>query len=127
MQRVIILAVLCLSLAVTPALAATQTYVVFFQSWSAAFDQLALKVLLHAAAAAKTDPSAAITVTSAADTIGSHQANIYLSETRAQVVTDALTTAGISPSRIHQVALGATGTPDTSEQFERRVVITITP
>jgi outer membrane protein OmpA-like peptidoglycan-associated protein len=108
-----------------PAAAPLPRYVVYFPTWSADFDQSARDILAQAGKAAAAAPTAPITVSGHADTIGSSQANIYLSETRAQVVADALVASGVNPARIHQHALGESGIPDTSEQFERRVVIEI--
>ncbi|HUC16852.1 MAG TPA: OmpA family protein [Acetobacteraceae bacterium] len=99
-------------------------YVVFFQEWSAALDAPALQAIAAAAAIAAKTPDAPITVTGYADPLGSVQANIYLTETRAQVVTDQLTADGVNPARIHQRAAGKVGFQLTSQE-SRRVVITI--
>ncbi len=101
-----------------------RAFIVFFQEWSAGFDEPALQTIALAAAAAKADPSAAIAVTGYADPLGSVQANIYLTETRAQVVTDQLVADGVSPSRIHQHAAGKVPYQLTSQE-SRRVVITV--
>jgi outer membrane protein OmpA-like peptidoglycan-associated protein len=101
-----------------------RNYIVFFQEWSAGFDAPALKTIAVAAAQAKQDPAATITVTGYADPLGSVQANIYLTETRAQVVTDQLTADGVPAARIRQRAVGKVPYELTSQE-SRRVVITI--
>lgn len=99
-------------------------YVVFFQEWSAGLDQPALQTIATAAAAAAKNPTAPVNVTGYADPLGSKQANIYLSETRAQVVIDQLTADGVAPERTHLHAAGITNYSLTSQE-SRRVVITI--
>ncbi len=103
---------------------AGRTYIVFFQEWCAAFDAPALATIAAAAAEAGKEPGATITVTGYADPLGSVQANIYLTETRAQVVTDQLATDGVTPARIRQRAAGKVPYQLTSQE-SRRVVITI--
>jgi outer membrane protein OmpA-like peptidoglycan-associated protein len=99
-------------------------YVVFFQQWSAAIDTPAQSVIDAAARAAKANPAARVTVSAYADTTGSAQANVYLTQTRAQVVTDALVQDGVDPTRIAQQPQGATpGVGGTQES--RRVVISV--
>lgn len=101
---------------------------VFFQPFSAALDQPALTTIAAVAAAANQQPSARIYVTGAADSTGSSKANKYLSETRAQVVADALVSDGIAHSRIHVRAIGvapAPGPTGTPAQSARRVLIQI--
>jgi outer membrane protein OmpA-like peptidoglycan-associated protein len=102
---------------------------VFFQPWSAALDNNALSAIASAAQGAKAMPEADVSVTGAADSQGSQQANIYLSKTRAQVVADQLAADGVDPSRIRVHGVGivpATGVPDgTPAQFARRVVIQV--
>jgi outer membrane protein OmpA-like peptidoglycan-associated protein len=101
-----------------------RAYVVFFQEWSAALDTPALQTIAAAAAIAAKDPNAPVIVTGYADPLGSVQANIYLTETRAQVVTDQLTADGVNPVRIRQRAAGKVGFQLTSQE-SRRVVIAI--
>lgn len=110
-----------------PAANAGRGYLVFFQPWSAALDPTALAIISTAYRAANASPAATVTVSGFADTIGTAQANVYLSETRAQVVADALVADGLTPSRIRRQALGEKGTPNTSEQYERRVLIQVGP
>ena len=69
-----------------------------------------------------------MTVTGAADSVGSSKANKDLSQTRAQVVADALVSDGVAPGRIHTRAIGiapshaAYGTP---AQYARRALIQV--
>jgi outer membrane protein OmpA-like peptidoglycan-associated protein len=102
---------------------------VFFQPWSAALDDNALSAIASAAQGAKAMPEADVSVTGAADSQGSAQANHYLSQTRAQVVADQLAADGVDPSRIRVHGAGivsVSGVPDGSPaQFARRVVIQV--
>jgi outer membrane protein OmpA-like peptidoglycan-associated protein len=107
-----------------PAPTPAQSYVVFFAEWSAALDNAGLSVVSNAATAAKTAPAATVTVVGYADPTGSAQANIDISRTRAQQVTDQLVLDGIAPNRIQQVARGITGFAGTSQE-SRRVEINI--
>ena len=101
---------------------------VFFQTFSAALDQSAISTIASAAKTANQKPNARITVIGAADGVGSARANKYLSETRAQVVADALVADGVAAERIHIRGMGiapsavAAGTP---AQSSRRVLIEI--
>jgi len=107
-----------------PAIPATP---IFFQSFSANLDAPALTAIAAAARQAQADPAAPITVVGAADTIGSAKANRLLSETRAQVVADALESDGIPAARIRTQGLGETTTPGSTlpTQFSRRALIRI--
>ena len=103
---------------------------VFFQPFSAALDQPALNNITSAAKAANAQPQARVIVVGAADTVGSAPANKYLSETRAQVVADALVADGVAQDRIHTRAIGETALSlpaNTPAQFSRRVLIRIQP
>lgn len=82
-------------------------FVVFFQQWSAAVDGPAQDVIGKAAAYAKAHPAAITRVTGFADPTGSRQANILLSELRAQVVADGLASAGVPPARISKIGHGS--------------------
>jgi outer membrane protein OmpA-like peptidoglycan-associated protein len=99
-------------------------YVVFFQEWSAAIDQPASAVIEAAAKAAQADPKATVLVAGFADPKGSAQANIYLSELRAQVVADQLQHDGLPADRIKQTAAGSVAYEFTRQE-SRRVVISI--
>jgi len=105
------------------AAASARTFVVFFQEWSAGLDKPALETIAAAARAAAQDPSATVTVTGFADPLGSVQANIYLTETRAQVVTDQLTADGVAAARIHQHAAGKVPYQLTSQESRRAVIV----
>jgi hypothetical protein len=96
--------------------------VVFFVEWSGALDDVAYDIIQTAADAAKKSPDAKLTVTGFADRKGSKQADIYLSELRAQVVVDALVADGIPANRITMQAAGAM--PVTGV-IGRRVEITL--
>ncbi len=100
---------------------------VFFQPFSAALDQPALTIIAAAAKAANAEPDAPITVTGAADSVGGSKANELLSETRAQVVADALVSDGVAQSRITVTGIGEATTPTTgaAAQFSRRALIQI--
>jgi outer membrane protein OmpA-like peptidoglycan-associated protein len=101
---------------------------VFFQPFSAALDNSALTTIAAVAKAANAEPGARVTVTGAADTVGSAKANKYLSETRAQVVADALESYGVADSRIRVRSVGAVASPNgpgVAAQYSRRALITI--
>jgi outer membrane protein OmpA-like peptidoglycan-associated protein len=82
-------------------------YVVFFEPFSAQLDEAAQKVLAEAAAAAKKQSDAPVTVIGYADPEGSAQTNRDLSRTRAGVVADALIKDGVSGPRIRRRAMGS--------------------
>ncbi|MDE2581657.1 MAG: OmpA family protein [Rhodospirillales bacterium] len=119
-----VLGLLCLL--ALPAQAATpaRRFVVFFQDWSAAIDPSARAVIARAAAWAKAHPHERVSVTGAADRVGGNRANRLLSELRAQVVTDRLTTDGVAERRVRQNALGAVGYEKKS-QMSRRAIISV--
>lgn len=100
------------------------TYVVFFSEWSAAIDTPSLGTIANAGKAAKAKPQATVTVIGYADPAGSPQANSYMSQTRAQVVTDQLVRDGVAPSRILHAGRGPTDF-SASAQESRRVQIDI--
>lgn len=92
----------------TPA-AAGQSYSVFFQEWSAALDDTALKAIRQAADNAHAHPGVPIRVSGyAANDTGSNTANELLSRTRAQQVVDQLVSDGVDRGRIRINARGAT-------------------
>jgi outer membrane protein OmpA-like peptidoglycan-associated protein len=97
-------------------------YVVFFQEWSAALDDSAQGVIGNAAAWAKAHPDTIVQVVGSADPTGSRQANILLSELRAQVVVDRLATDGVDTQRIAQTGAGSVQFTLTSQE-SRRVTI----
>lgn len=104
----------------------SRNYVVFFKEWSAAIDKPAASVISAAAKAAKANSALKVHVTAYADTTGSAQANHYLTQTRAQVVTDALTADGVPANRIEQSSEGSVPAVDTKQE-SRRVTITLGP
>ncbi|HET6195116.1 MAG TPA: OmpA family protein [Acetobacteraceae bacterium] len=85
-----------------------RTFVLYFTSWSALIEQPADQIVAAAVAAANADPLVNITVTGYASTIGSVEANTLLARLRAQVVTDALVTAGVNRERIRLSATSPT-------------------
>jgi outer membrane protein OmpA-like peptidoglycan-associated protein len=101
-----------------------QKFVVFFQDWSAALDNNAQAVISNAAAWVKAHPRNIAHVNGFADTTGSKEANILLSDLRAQVVVDQLQTDGIDPSQIQQTGHGSVQFA-LSSQESRRVEISI--
>ncbi|MEJ0048322.1 MAG: OmpA family protein [Rhodospirillales bacterium] len=98
-------AALALSLLASPA-GAQPVRIVFFADWSGAIDDAAKNVIDQAAAVAKRSPDADVTVTGYADSTGSDQANLYLTQLRAQRVIDRLTADGVDASRLKMVAAG---------------------
>jgi outer membrane protein OmpA-like peptidoglycan-associated protein len=114
-------AAIALSLLALPALA-QPARIVFFPDWSGAIDDSAQHVIAEAAAAAKQSPDARITVTGYADSTGSEQANIYLTQLRAQRVIDAMVADGVPASRLKMVAAGRQEEPGVAS---RRVEISI--
>ena len=115
--------------AVPAARAGATAFPVFFQPWSAAISATAAKTIAAAAKAALADPAAPVVVTGAADTVGSALANKYMSEARAQVVSDALVADGVAAVRVETKAIGATSAPGVATgsyaQFSRRVLIQV--
>jgi outer membrane protein OmpA-like peptidoglycan-associated protein len=113
----------------TPPTPSTPATPVFFQEWSSALDASALTAISQAAKVANAEPGTKVIVTGAADTLGSAQANKYLSETRAQVVADQLVADGVEASRIKTRSVGETAAPGVASgmpaQFSRRVTIAI--
>jgi len=104
--------------------APTQKVVVYFQEWSAAFDAAALGAIAKAADYAKSHPGTPIHVAGFADPTGSKQANILMSELRAQVVVDQLVTDGVPARSIGQVGHGSVQFALTSQE-SRRVEISV--
>jgi outer membrane protein OmpA-like peptidoglycan-associated protein len=83
------------------------TLVVYFDEWSGKLDHAALDVIAHAARRARHQHAAHITVAGYADDTGSTQANIALTQLRAQRVADVLEADGIPASAITLKAEGA--------------------
>ena len=98
-------------------------YVVFFQEGSAQLDAPAGSVIAQAAQRANADPAAPVEVSGYTDTAGSPQANVVLSQERAQAVADALVARGVAANRLIRKAQGQTGSnPGVAS---RRVEITV--
>jgi outer membrane protein OmpA-like peptidoglycan-associated protein len=104
--------------------APTQKLVVYFQEWSAAFDDSALASIAKAADYAKAHPGLPIRVAGFADPTGSKQANVLMSQLRAQVVVDQLITDGVPARSIGQVGHGSVQFALTSQE-SRRVEISV--
>ena len=83
-------------------------YLVFFGEHSADLDPPAIKVIADAAAAAKAAPGSPVVVLGYTDSAGSPQADILLSQRRAQRVSDALVQDGVAPGRISRQGRGQT-------------------
>ena len=130
MKKFLTISLLCglAGCVVSPPASTSPATPVFFQSFSAVLDESALAAIASAAKAANQQPDARVTVTGAADSVGSIQANKYLSETRAQVVADALVSDGVSADRIHIRGVGIASAPGAAgapAQSARRVLVQI--
>ncbi len=99
-------------------------YPVYFSPWSAALDDTAQSALQHATDAAKAALRGPIDVTGYADPTGSAQANVLLSQLRAQVVADQLIADGVEPARITRHARGATDFTLSAVE-SRRVTVSV--
>src|SRR5579871_2380494 len=93
-----------------------QKFVVFFQEWSAAIDDSAQAVITRAAEWVKTHPDNIAHVSGFADPTGSKEANILMSELRAQVVVDQLKSDGVNASRLQQDGHGSVQFALTSQE-----------
>ncbi len=103
-----------------------QKFVIFFQPWSANIDDQGQAAVKAAADSAKYHSTVPVTVAGFASPIGTTQANADLAKTRAQVVSDALVSNGVSADRIKRKALGEVDyTLDPIES--RRVEISVGP
>ena len=98
-------------------------YVVFFQPRSAALDRPAQQVVAAAAKTARGNPLARLTVTGAADTVGTTPDNIRLSQERASAVAAALVADGVPPGRVSAKGIGEVGSLPASQQAARRAII----
>jgi outer membrane protein OmpA-like peptidoglycan-associated protein len=97
---------------------------VFFQEWSAAIDDSAQSVITQAADWVKAHPGDIAHVNGFADPTGSKQANILLSDLRAQVVVDQLVSDGVDTKRVRQRGHGSVQFALTGQE-SRRVEISI--
>jgi outer membrane protein OmpA-like peptidoglycan-associated protein len=126
MHRAALAFLLCCTLAAGHAAhAQTQRFVVYFQEWSAGFDDAAQSVISKAADYAKQHSRARLRVSGFADPTGSREANILLADLRAQRVVDQLTSDGVAASRIRQRGHGSVQFAMTSQE-SRRVEISVT-
>jgi outer membrane protein OmpA-like peptidoglycan-associated protein len=104
----------------SPAARAQQpSFVIFFQTWSAAIDDQAQDVVAKAADWIKSHHNRDVRVIGFADKTGSRKANVLLSELRAQVVSDGLTTAGVAPNALRQIGTGSVEFAGSSQEARR--------
>ncbi len=104
MRRVALLAAVLAGMSF--AAQAQPVLLVFFPLWSGDIDDAAKNVIGQAAAQIK-QSGADATITGYADSAGSDQANLYLTELRAQRVIDGLVADGVPAERLKLVARGA--------------------
>ena len=119
---------LLLFLTVTSSAGADDTpgrkFVVFFQEWSAAIDEPAQSVIRQASEWVKSHPGTTARVDGFADPTGSREANILLSDLRAQVVIDQLISDGVDPNQVLRRGNGPVQFALTSQE-SRRVEVSI--
>lgn len=125
MRRLALLSLLVLAFA-APAQAEPRRFVIFFQEWSAAIDDAAKGVVAEAADYAKAHPAEIIRVSGFADPTGSKQANVLLSELRAQRVADLMVEDGVPTNRIQKIGRGSVTFAITSLE-SRRVEVSVSP
>src|SRR5258707_2819109 len=99
-------------------------YLVYFNEFSANLSDDALKVVADAAKKAAEVTAKTVRVEGRASATGSAAANQRLTETRTQVVYDALQKNGVNPTIIAQAPMGQSTTTDTSV-MDRRVDIVL--
>jgi outer membrane protein OmpA-like peptidoglycan-associated protein len=99
-------------------------YLVYFNEFSAYLSDDAQAVIATAAQRIREMGIKVVRVEGRASATGSPAANQHLTETRTQVVYDALQKDGIDPTIIQQQPLGQTTTTDTSV-MDRRVDIVL--
>lgn len=104
-----------------------RVYPVYFQPWSAQLDTTALHTVSNAAAEAKEHAELPVAVAGFADPTGSSQANVDMSRTRAQVVTDQLVADGVAPKRIRRTVHGATDYTLNAQETRRVDIAVGTP
>jgi outer membrane protein OmpA-like peptidoglycan-associated protein len=98
-------------------------FTVFFPERSAALDEPAHQVIGSAARQAQQDPAAPVNVIGYTDSAGSPQADVILSQRRAEAVAGALVADGVPTSRLVRMGRGQTG--GDPGLASRRVEITI--
>src|SRR3954464_12786362 len=84
-------------------------YVVYFEERSAQLDAPARSVIAQVATRASADPAAPVKVSGYTDSAGSPQADVLLSQQRAQAVADALVANGVAANRLVRKGQGQTG------------------
>lgn len=108
-----------------PFMRPARSYVVFFQTGSAALRAPGLAVIAKAARVAANDADAPVTVTGAADIDGNTPDNVRLSNARAASVAAQLLADGVASSRIGVQGLGPMDSPPASEQASRTATIDV--
>ena len=108
----------------TPTGVEDSRYLVYFNEFSAFLSPDAQNVIATAAQRAKEVGAKTVLVQGRASATGSPAANQHLTETRTQVVYDALQKDGVNPTIIQQQPLGQTTTTDTSV-MDRRVDVVL--
>jgi outer membrane protein OmpA-like peptidoglycan-associated protein len=120
MHRAALAFLICCALTATHAAhAQTQRFDVYFQEWSAGFDDPAQAVISQAADYAKQHPGVRLRVSGFADPTGSKAANVLLADLRAQRVVDQLQTDGIPGSRIQRRGHGPVQFAMSSQESRR--------
>jgi peptidoglycan-associated lipoprotein len=114
----------CAPMPTAPSGAEDGRYLVYFNEFSAYLSPDALNVIATASQRAKEIGAKTVLVQGRASATGSEAANQKLTETRTQVVYDALQKDGVNPTAIQQQPLGQTTTTDTSV-MDRRVDIVL--
>jgi len=87
----------------------TPRYAVFFPERSAQLDAAAQDVVARVAERARANPEARVRVVGYTDSAGSSQADVALSQQRAQAVADALAADGVAAGRMVRAGRGQSG------------------
>jgi outer membrane protein OmpA-like peptidoglycan-associated protein len=98
-------------------------YVVYFEERSAELDAPAHSIIIQVARLANADPTASIEVSGYTDSFGRAQADVLLSQQRAEIVADALMASGVAANRLVRKGRGQTDADPGIAS--RRVEITI--
>jgi outer membrane protein OmpA-like peptidoglycan-associated protein len=102
---------------------AAPKYVVFFTPGSSQLDGPARHAIADAAARAAANPAAPVNVIGYADSVGTPQDDVLLSQQRSQAVADALVADGVAANRLVRLGRGRSGGDAGLES--RRVEITV--
>jgi|GEM_PF-6689325 len=104
---------------------AAQSYAVFFDTGSADFDDSASGVLDNIATAYQGCDLAQLEILGYADSVGTSEANLELSDNRAEAVLAALEERNVLANRVRIVPMGDRTAPTEGESnpFERRAVV----